>query len=327
MLLHQYIGVDNNSFEQQIGFDDYGITIEHSNVIQQDDYYPFGLSFNSYMKENEVPNLYQYNGKERQDQLNLGWLDYGARMYMPEIGRWTVIDPLADKNFFDSPYTYVSNNPTVFVDPNGEDKVKALAIFNSTNQFIVDYDDKTGVGSIRAVLGFGENRSFVTGEFNTNEGTLNIRNFNSNGEGNEFSVDNFKDFGSLSLDDFNSKSVDGLSFEEGTFNDEVSAMSDQDAVDFGNFAGRQIMKDKKVHGDFIDLFQKKGIEFGPLKNGRSTFETLTDLWKNDGEGETFRIQLENVNQKDFDIFKLINRVLQVNNEFNIDITINNTVEE
>jgi RHS repeat-associated protein len=60
-----------------------------------EDYYPFGLTFNSYHRENSDVNLFQYNGKEEQDELDLGWLDYGARMYMPEIGRWGLVDPLS----------------------------------------------------------------------------------------------------------------------------------------------------------------------------------------------------------------------------------------
>jgi len=43
---------------------------------------------------------YQYNGKEL--QMETGIYDYGARMYMPDIGRWSVVDPLAEKYPYNS---------------------------------------------------------------------------------------------------------------------------------------------------------------------------------------------------------------------------------
>jgi RHS repeat-associated protein len=94
--------------------------------VQLDDYYPFGLTFNSCLRENTTQNRYQYNGKEKQCELDLGWLDYGARSYMPETGRWGVIDPLASKASGWSPYRYAFDNPVKFVDPNGKFEIEHL---------------------------------------------------------------------------------------------------------------------------------------------------------------------------------------------------------
>ncbi|AOM77212.1 DUF6443 domain-containing protein [Pedobacter steynii] len=83
--------------------------------IQETDYYPFGLDIQRSLIGTE--NKYQYNGKEKQDQEKM--YDYGARFYDPVIGRWNVIDPLAEQMRRYSPYTFVYNNPLRFVDPDG----------------------------------------------------------------------------------------------------------------------------------------------------------------------------------------------------------------
>ena len=72
-------------------------------------YYPFGLAFNSYSRENSTPNSYLYNGKELQDELALNTYDFGFRQYDPAIARWNVVDPLADKRHWMTPYNYVEN--------------------------------------------------------------------------------------------------------------------------------------------------------------------------------------------------------------------------
>uniref|UniRef100_UPI0039A5F1E0 RHS repeat-associated core domain-containing protein n=1 Tax=Ornithobacterium rhinotracheale TaxID=28251 RepID=UPI0039A5F1E0 len=60
---------------------------------------------------------YKFNGKELQPETGL--YDYGARFYLPDIGRWLNIDPMAEKYSNVSPYAYVNNNPIMLIDPTG----------------------------------------------------------------------------------------------------------------------------------------------------------------------------------------------------------------
>jgi len=67
-----------------------------------------------------LSNLYLYNAKELQTELELNWLDYGARPYDP-TGRlgWLSPDPLAEAYYNISPYAYCVNNPITHIDPSG----------------------------------------------------------------------------------------------------------------------------------------------------------------------------------------------------------------
>ncbi|NCT76074.1 MAG: hypothetical protein GXC78_16150 [Chitinophagaceae bacterium] len=74
-------------------------------------------------------NRLKYNGKEEQrgefgDGSGLEWLDYGARMYDNQIGRWHVVDPLLERVRNETPYSYTSNDPVKFLDIGGKFKIK-----------------------------------------------------------------------------------------------------------------------------------------------------------------------------------------------------------
>ncbi|GAB2769826.1 hypothetical protein GCM10027275_10420 [Rhabdobacter roseus] len=90
-------------------------------VVQENHYDPWGLSLPLNAQTEWVAgspaDRFTYNGKEKQGEL--GWHDYGARMYDAQIGRWGVVDPLAEKREWLSPYNYVQNNPILRVDPDG----------------------------------------------------------------------------------------------------------------------------------------------------------------------------------------------------------------
>jgi len=56
---------------------------------------------------------------EEQQKNRVSWYDYGARFYDPQIGRWTIVDPLTEIYTSTTPYAYVRNNPIKAFDPNG----------------------------------------------------------------------------------------------------------------------------------------------------------------------------------------------------------------
>ncbi|WP_317173627.1 RHS repeat domain-containing protein [Hymenobacter montanus] len=114
-----YVGNESNV---DVFFDD--VTVEHRQglQVQENHYDPYGLDLAGVSRATpglKPLNQYQFNGKERQVDLGVGWSDYGARFYDNQAPHWTSIDPVAEKMSRWSPYTFSFDNPLRFLDTDG----------------------------------------------------------------------------------------------------------------------------------------------------------------------------------------------------------------
>ena len=101
-------------------------TIDNTELLSTHDYYPFGLEWQ------DGGYKYTYNGKEKNAEFGLDWLDYHNRWLDPVTGRWNGVDPLAEEMSEWSTYNYTFGNPIKFVDPDG-----------LSPQWIPEFDKKT----------------------------------------------------------------------------------------------------------------------------------------------------------------------------------------
>ena len=88
-------------------------------LVQKNHYYPFGSIFAGTTGPDKQP--YKYNGKELDQMHGLNLYDYSARYYESTVGRFTSVDPMAEKYYSISPYAYCLNNPLRFTDPTGRE--------------------------------------------------------------------------------------------------------------------------------------------------------------------------------------------------------------
>lgn len=98
--------------------------IEINEIFDENNFYPFGLKHTGYNNivsplGNLFAQKFKFQGKELDETLGLNFYDFGARNYDSSIGRWFNVDNLAEATYSFSPFNFAVNNPSQFIDPDG----------------------------------------------------------------------------------------------------------------------------------------------------------------------------------------------------------------
>ncbi len=118
-LMYIYIANETND-DINVYFDNLTITYTGLQVVEQTDYYPYGM-----VMRKETPSQgqglysryrYGYQGQYAEKDEETGWNHFKLRQYGSRIGRWTATDPY--RAGFSS-YWAMNNNPIKYTDPDG----------------------------------------------------------------------------------------------------------------------------------------------------------------------------------------------------------------
>ncbi len=142
-------------------------SVTSSEILEENNYYPFGLKHKGYNNNPVTNHPYKYNGKELDEDLGLNWYHYGFRMYDPALGRFPSIDPISDQFPHVSTYNYAENDPVANIDLHGlqkwgmqigHEKMKAHLKKNGTAQDMKEY-----MGAVNKMHSYARTSAAVMG--------------------------------------------------------------------------------------------------------------------------------------------------------------------
>ena len=134
----------------------------NNNTKETINYYPFG----SEMRMQDPAQMagdswqpYRFTGKELDKQNGLNWYDFGARLFdVAGVPMWTSVDPLAEKYYPFTPYSYCAGDPVNKFDPDGRDWYQQT---NESGATIYQYFE--GSDDIEGWTNIGEKHTFTNG--------------------------------------------------------------------------------------------------------------------------------------------------------------------
>src|SRR5690606_14839706 len=145
-------------------------------------YYPFGLPMASSAAADFMPNRHRYQGNEYRKEAGLNWMDFHARQYDPQIGRFLGVDPLADaggqQKF--SPYAAMGNDPVNMVDPGG----MIYSGFRNINGYVpLNLNPGFAPSSLKWILGDWKDHNFFFVDWGKENNTSSDGNSGGGGGG------------------------------------------------------------------------------------------------------------------------------------------------
>ena len=256
-------------------------------VCESNDYYPSGSRWKDPTSKVST-NRYRFSGKEEQTLGDLGYLDFGARMYDPALGRWFTQDPLAEKYYSVSPYAYCNNNPIKLIDPDGmkidttmlsKDQMAiyrkaADVLVGSSNLFATMYRSLEQSSEVYAIefgqTALNQSGSHVSGQFMSDK----------NGGGTVMFLEgtSYIDGNILVEELFHAYQHDNRNeYQQGDFNREFEAkvavtaigMDQPKGMVFQNYQGMDVFQNNIVQG----IYKENGVIIGPAIVRSSNFVT------------------------------------------------------